>query len=420
MAHQKKDGKLLFVVISVVIALAAIIALRFYTSNVTPRLSVPARKMPSPNAYDYSVAASKAIVDANSISNAAYENPKGKQTLTEWKQILDDNAEAFKTLRKGFSFEYRQPMQTWTVGTWPPFPKFRNMGRLLKLDGRLKAALGDWKGSMDSYLDVVEFSIDIHKGGNDFSLLVGTSIRSLVAQDIWDSAKKLNRAEAKAAARRLEKLMAGKPDFTEVLENCSLSTQVEMMPILESSDWRKYVPMIALNDRTDWKDRARLLTCTKSQVLNNYKNFMDQYIDSVSKGSYTAHIKVTPNYPYGKEMVDLYDRIWFDYTYKTEARNALLLVSLALQAYHSDHGNYPSRLQDLVPAYLSTIPKDPFNTKRPLIYKKTAKGYLLYSVGPDGVDNGGNPVCDSRYKMPQDRYLIHQDSKGDMVAGINR
>jgi len=59
-----------------------------------------------------------------------------------------------------------------------------------------------------------------------------------------------------------------------------------------------------------------------------------------------------------------------------------------------------------VPSYLKSIPNDPFVEKKPLIYKKTAKGYLLYSVGPDGVDDGGKPVFDSKYKHPTDQHLI--------------
>jgi hypothetical protein len=40
---------------------------------------------------------------------------------------------------------------------------------------------------------------------------------------------------------------------------------------------------------------------------------------------------------------------------------------------------------------------------------------VVYSIGPDGKDDGGAPVFDSR-----GRDDVSEDSKGDIVAGINR
>jgi hypothetical protein len=39
------------------------------------------------------------------------------------------------------------------------------------------------------------------------------------------------------------------------------------------------------------------------------------------------------------------------------------------------------------------VPLDPF-TGQPLKLKPTAYGVVVYSVGPDGVDDGGQPLTD--------------------------
>jgi hypothetical protein len=41
--------------------------------------------------------------------------------------------------------------------------------------------------------------------------------------------------------------------------------------------------------------------------------------------------------------------------------------------------------------YLSYVPEDPFSGQ-PLVYRAQGTNWLLYSVGPDGVDDGGKPV----------------------------
>jgi hypothetical protein len=72
----------------------------------------------------------------------------------------------------------------------------------------------------------------------------------------------------------------------------------------------------------------------------------------------------------------------------------LTQIALALNAYHQDHGEYPSALSDLSPHDLKTIPNDLF-TEKPLHYARTDKGYTLYSAGPNMSDDGGK--TDSPY-----------------------
>jgi hypothetical protein len=70
-----------------------------------------------------------------------------------------------------------------------------------------------------------------------------------------------------------------------------------------------------------------------------------------------------------------------------------LHVAFALAAYHAEHGRYPAELDDLAPKYLITIPDDLFSGQA-LHYRLTEQGYLLYSVGVKGVDEGGRQYDD--------------------------
>ncbi len=65
-----------------------------------------------------------------------------------------------------------------------------------------------------------------------------------------------------------------------------------------------------------------------------------------------------------------------------------LQLAFALAAYRSDNGKYPPNLADLVPKYVAMVAPDLYSGK-PLIYKPTGAGYLLYSVGENGEDDGG-------------------------------
>jgi hypothetical protein len=70
-----------------------------------------------------------------------------------------------------------------------------------------------------------------------------------------------------------------------------------------------------------------------------------------------------------------------------------LHTAFALAAYQRDRGKYPPKLDALVPAYLKNVPDDLF-TGKALIYSTTGAGYLLYSLGVNAKDDGGQSYAD--------------------------
>ena len=68
-------------------------------------------------------------------------------------------------------------------------------------------------------------------------------------------------------------------------------------------------------------------------------------------------------------------------------------LAFALAAYRADHGAYPDKLGDLVPDYVEKLPTDLFGGSK-LHYRRESTGYLLYSVGPNGKDDGGKGMED--------------------------
>ena len=87
---------------------------------------------------------------------------------------------------------------------------------------------------------------------------------------------------------------------------------------------------------------------------------------------------------YGK-IADAIDRV--------EQINRNGIAAAGLAAHFADNKKYPETLADLVPKYLARVPDDVFGGNR-VLYKKTGTGYLLYSVGANGVDDGGQLLSD--------------------------
>lgn len=76
-----------------------------------------------------------------------------------------------------------------------------------------------------------------------------------------------------------------------------------------------------------------------------------------------------------------------------EARRDAVLTIIAMECFHRARGVWPATLDELTPSFLPRVPRDPFDGA-PLRYKPAAapsEPPLLYSVGVDGVDDGGVP-----------------------------
>lgn len=71
-------------------------------------------------------------------------------------------------------------------------------------------------------------------------------------------------------------------------------------------------------------------------------------------------------------------------------------LMLAVECFVHENGRYPEHLNRLVPAYFEQLPPDVYSADgRPWVYQlkdnpsRQEMAYTLYSVGLDGVDNGG-------------------------------
>jgi hypothetical protein len=68
--------------------------------------------------------------------------------------------------------------------------------------------------------------------------------------------------------------------------------------------------------------------------------------------------------------------------------NDLVTTAIAVERYAVAHGSRPRSLELLVPAFLASVPIDPYSGE-PVLYRITPEEYVISSVGVNGVDDGG-------------------------------
>ena len=101
-------------------------------------------------------------------------------------------------------------------------------------------------------------------------------------------------------------------------------------------------------------------------------------------------------------IVDIHD--------KTLMRGELVHVATALAFHEAQKGRFPTKLADLTPKYLKTVPTDRFSGKA-MIYKRQDKGCIVYSVGMNLKDDGG---------IDNSEDEDAEDEKDDIVVRFKR
>jgi hypothetical protein len=65
------------------------------------------------------------------------------------------------------------------------------------------------------------------------------------------------------------------------------------------------------------------------------------------------------------------------------------VVAIAAEHFRQARGRWPTKLDELVPEFLTAVTRDPQDL-RPLRLARLADGIAIYSIGPDGKDDGGD------------------------------
>ena len=93
-----------------------------------------------------------------------------------------------------------------------------------------------------------------------------------------------------------------------------------------------------------------------------------------------------------------------DLAKRSHTNLVILKLMIEVEIYQRLNGAYPKGLQALVPKQLTTIPNDPLSNTA-MHYVRTDQRYQLYSLGPNGIDEGGN----NPEKNSDDRDLMKRE-----------
>ncbi len=98
---------------------------------------------------------------------------------------------------------------------------------------------------------------------------------------------------------------------------------------------------------------------------------------------------------------------------ESRARSEAARVALAVERYRLAEGTLPESIGDLAPRFLDDVPQDPYSGG-PMLYEKTGSGFVVYSVGLDGRDDGGWETADEAHDVA---FTIKRKEAADDAQG---
>ena len=407
----------------------AVVGFWWATAMKTPVVVIPNPIMPSPNAFDFYVKAGDAMVYEKEIKNAVSVQPTVAYSLAQKEELVQQNAGVIDTIHAGFAYPYMNPPYRSLYTDLPYYAQFRGLARLLSLRGQVRAERGDWSGAADSYLDAIALAEAFPYGSSILGSLVGIACEAIGRIPLWDVIEHLNAAQSHAALTRLERLLIRRLPYAEMMQQEEWTGQAALLEIFNDPKKRVSLftdaegPKEANAGGVNSPSPLFYLAHSKSHIMHNYTTMMERNIE-LARHPYGAHSAGPPLTD--DPITRLFGSLFAEARLKEAAcmnQNGLMLVSLALNTYRLNHGRYPVSLFELTPATIKELPEDPFAVDDTFKYKSDGRTCLLYSVGPDGNDDGGTPIDNggqTASSRPNTRYAVVKDSVGDVVAGKNR
>lgn len=170
-----------------------------------------------------------------------------------------------------------------------------------------------------------------------------------------------------------------RPALEEVLETYLLAPTYKLAWINEDE-------LFFLRSMQEGLGPVRLLKEQRSWVearagVTNAVTRLNRLLGWPSRYRYLVSSMAIPNYARA-----------VDRAVQAETERQMTLAAIALKRFHVRHSNWPPSLGALVPEFLAAVPYD-YMSAKPLCYHPMADaGYVLYSVGEDGKDDGGDPT----------------------------
>ena len=278
----------------------------------------------------------------------------------------------------------------------------RNSARLLKLDSILRVHGGDIDGAMASSRGILNVGRSI--GDEPFAI---TQLLRIAVENI--SVRSIEHVLARGEPS--EESLASIQDALEVEESQpmllpALRGERAMLNALYSRLASGVLTKLGgeeLSPTLHWLYAETMHTYARGMVLEEMNGIIP-----IAKAPLPSQIESTRAWEPGfserasASSLDKYARLFLpafsqsvESNVTSRARLRTAIIAVAAERHRRKHGQWPESVEQLLPWPMAHAPADP-HTDEPMIWLRSDATLLIYSTGPDLVDNSGRLEQDVR------------------------
>lgn len=396
-SHRRRGPRRWRAVAAVLACVLVSLAIWYATSDRYEPSIPPPAPLPVPNALDTYKAAAQAM-EKSGVLGTAFPAGLVRPPSPQGEAIAVSQARPLlESLRAAMKQPCRMPRAD---GGWQSTSYTYEISRLhflLVAEADVRERNGDYAGELDTALDMDQLGLDMERGGIAVHALSASSLQ-LRAQILMGRAiGHLTAAECDRASARLASLIRERPRPADVVREQQYVTLASMMKMSGSEafgDWslagRRVPTPRAIRDPINtarWRAH-------RSQTLRQLEAYFTALARQAELPAWRRSPVPLANDPVARTA---------DYNYllalddALETRNRLCLCALAIRAIRLRQGRLPGSLGEA--GLREELVTDTY-TGRPFVYTISGRDYLLYSIGPDGRDDGGRSIDSIDYANP--------------------
>lgn len=321
----------------------------------------------------------------------------GQEAVLALEALRMEQKPTMALIRKGLSEPFVAPRrEVYTVNDFSEKNPFQlcyfSLASLLQASSRAKDNAGDISGALADALSAVELGFKVEKGTQLAGWSAAQTAKGIGLEAVARLASKLDAASARSALARLETLDAGRATRAETLE----ATRWAAYKTFQTKSWDRcmFDFVISYGPRS----ALALKATPKSWIVAEHL----RYLDALKTDENAA----PPLDAFNQYMASHWGSAFESGRY-TELSLGGTKLTLAIRLWQKERGKALPSLQELVDAgYLKRLPPDPYAPDQPL--KLSANG-AIYSVGPDGIDDGGIPLRSSIKERGDFYFSVSKD-----------
>jgi hypothetical protein len=413
--RASRSGPLIAVVVTAAIICSlglGIVGYWRYATSVAPFMpQLP--PMPKPNGFERAVKAARGLPWAKYTARRSgwlKGTPMElRAQLTSIRPILDE-------VRATFRLEWRVPRVKDAPGAESTFSEpwweFRACERSFDAETNLARSLGDYSSAIQRSLDAMELGAKCTRGGPLRSWRAGLAYHEIGFSQAEQIVPRLPARAIPAALERVRRVRNSWPPLSELWEGErieTLSFYTDAFLSIRRRPLREQIEGLFSSgeDQRLWRAVQRALT-PRRWVLADVDRFYLRLIAESQKPIRQRNSVLAfdnPWLPSGYFAPDPEEQHSWRFEF-AQTELALLEVALAVRLYHLHHGSYPADLGAIERHWLTVIPVDQWDQH--VGYRLKGGKPLIYSLGPDGKDDGG-----------QDANVrdLDKTARGDLVFG---